>query len=118
MNTYSSINLNNKYQFYDLEMGKPQTPSKKQCGKRKYQDAFSEATYDDIRYGQHIGDDFFKNNYGNNCSNRSLEILEQGEVYHPNNIKEITDSNGNKIDVQEILSWCQYYLSNRNLFKI
>jgi hypothetical protein len=30
-------------------------------GKRKYEDAFHYDTYDDSRYGNHIGADFFKN---------------------------------------------------------
>jgi hypothetical protein len=109
---------NNKV-FCDLEMGQKQhSPSDVQrvkC-KRKYDDAFSETTYDDTRYAQHIGQDFFKNNYGNNYCN--LESLEKGEVFHPDSIKELNDRNGNRFDVEEILTWCQYYLSNRNLFKI
>jgi hypothetical protein len=31
-------------------------------GKRKFQDAFESATFDDDRYGQHISHDFFKEN--------------------------------------------------------
>lgn len=117
MNTYSSIDNNSH--FRDLEMGKKQqsSQSNQQCkGKRKYDVAFSETTYDDVRYGQRIGEDFFKNNYGKNYCN--LESLEKGEVYHPDSIKEVNDRNGNRFDVDEILGWCQYYLSNRNLFKI
>jgi hypothetical protein len=115
MNTHATVG-NKQYQFCDLEIGKKQVNNKSCGSKRKYQDAFTESTYDDIRYGQHIGEDFFKNNYGNSYCN--LESLEQGEVYHPDNIKEITDKDGNKVSVDEILSWCKYYLSNRNLFKI
>ena len=109
----------NNQEFCDLEMGQKQHSSsdaQRVKGKRKYDDAFSETTYDDIRYGQHIGQDFFKNNYGNNYCN--LESLEKGEVFHPDSIKELNDRNGNRFDVEEILTWCQYYLSNRNLFKI
>jgi hypothetical protein len=31
-------------------------------GKRKFQDSFETATFDDDRYGQHISSDFFKEN--------------------------------------------------------
>ena len=32
--------------------------------KRNYNHAFNQETYDDIRYGQHIGDGYFTNNIG------------------------------------------------------
>lgn len=107
--------------------------SSMQCGgcKRKFQDAFADDTYDDNRYGQHIGGDFFKNNYGRNLSSgptcvtqstttrnhttSTLEKLEEGDVFNIENIKEIIDTNGNKIDVQEVLSWCANYLANKRL---
>ncbi len=33
-------------------------------GKRIYDNAFSQETYDDLRYGQHIDNKFFENNIG------------------------------------------------------
>ena len=33
-------------------------------GKRKYEDAFAQTTYDDVRFGQHIESDFFTGNIG------------------------------------------------------
>lgn len=109
-------------QFLDLEIGKKhqqqeESQSVVKCGsKRKYHDAFTDKVYDDHRYGQHIGQDFFKTNYGSNYSN--LETLEEGEVFNPDKIKEITDSNGKQIDVNEVLSWCTYYLANKKIFQI
>jgi len=107
------------YKFCDLELGKEGTQKKNEkqsvLGKRKYDKAFDEYTYDDLRYGQHIGKDFFQNNCGNNCSN--WQALEEGEIYEPKNIKQAANINKN-LDVQEILSWCEYYLANRSLFKI
>ena len=117
--TCNAHNISSCSTFVDLEIGKKQnSPQSRQGGgcKRKFEEAFTEKTYDDLRYGQHIGQDFFKTNYGHNCS--TLETLEEGEVFNPENIKEITDSNGKKIDVQEVLSWCAYYLANRKLFQI
>ena len=34
-------------------------------GKRNYNNAFKEETYDDFRYGQHIDTKFFEKNIGN-----------------------------------------------------
>jgi len=34
-------------------------------GKRNYDNTFREETYDDLRYGQHIDNNFFENNIGN-----------------------------------------------------
>lgn len=59
-------------------------------GKRKYNDAFNAATFDDARFGQHIDDEFFKTN----VSDSKLLVGED-----------------------EILKWCQYYLANRNFIK-
>jgi hypothetical protein len=120
MNDRSRMSVNNNNQFLDLEIGKTQhiqqEPLVKCGGKRKFEQAFTDKVYDDTRYGQHIGEDFFKTNYGSNCN--TLETLEEGDAFNPANIKEITDSNGKKIDVDELLSWCAYYLANRKLFQI
>ena len=113
----STMNTGYEYQFCDLELGNSQKKKEKQSvlGKRKFNQAFDEYAYDDLRYGQHIGKDFFQNNYGNNCSN--WQALEEGEIYEPKHIREAANVN-KELDVQEILSWCEYYLANRSLFKI
>jgi hypothetical protein len=112
--------------FCDLELGKGArngNDSQKKVqqsvlGKRKFDKAFDEHTYDDLRYGQHIGKDFFQNNYGNNCSNWQ-QVLEEGEIYEPKHIREAANVNKSlELDAQEILSWCEYYLANKSLFKI
>ena len=60
-------------------------------GKRKYNDAFNANTFDDARFGQHIDNEFFKTN----VSDSKLFVGED-----------------------EILKWCQYYLANRNVYKM
>lgn len=60
-------------------------------GKRKYNDAFNAATFDDARFGQHIDNEFFKTNV---ADSKSL------------------------IGEDELLKWCQYYLANRDFLKI
>jgi len=57
--------------------------------KRKYNDAFGSDTFDDLRYGQHIGNTFFKEN-----------------------IKTDTETKKN-IDEKVILEWCSQYLENK-----
>lgn len=39
-------------------------------GKRKFQGAFDETTFDDARYGQHISYDFFKTNMSSDHEER------------------------------------------------
>ena len=112
------MNTNATTTFCDLELGKSQKKKETVLGKRKFDKAFDEYAYDDLRYGQHIGKDFFQNNYGNNCSNWQ-QALEEGEIYEPKNIREAANVNKSlELDVQEILSWCEYYLANKSLFKI
>lgn len=38
--------------------------------KRNYNDAFNQETYDDFRYGQHIGNGYFTNNIGHNATTK------------------------------------------------
>lgn len=61
--------------------------------KRKYNDAFGSDTFDDSRYGQHIGNTFFKENIKTDTETK-------------NNIDK-------KIDEKEILEWCSRYLENK-----
>ena len=89
--------LHNYYNY--LKMSTSKTTSKAtfkefnicSCGKRKYNDAFHADTFDDARFGQHIDDEFFKTN----VSDSKLLVGED-----------------------EILKWCQYYLANRNLYRM
>jgi hypothetical protein len=49
--------------------------------KRNYNDAFKQETYDDIRYGQHIGDGYFTNNMGH-----SHNVIQENTTFY-NEIK-------------------------------
>jgi hypothetical protein len=101
--------------FRDLEIGKKYQRDNTSLGKRKFNEAFSEIVYDELRYGQKIDDNFFKYNLGNNCSTWE-EALEEGKMCEDDmNIKKDVTK---KIDVEEILAWCEYYLANRKIFKI
>jgi len=60
----------------------------KSKGKRKYNDAFHDNTFDDARFGQRIDNEFFKTN--------------------------VSDSKP-LVCEDEILKWCEYYLANRGL---
>ena len=79
-------------------------------GKRKFNDAFHEKTFDDSRYGQHISSDFFYKNIGHSVSQKqsSEKDIERKEVVKTFSYKE----------EQEILDWCEYYRANRNLFNV
>ena len=79
-------------------------------GKRKFNDAFHEQTFDDARYGQHIDINFFQANIGHSVSQKqsSEKDIERKEVVKTFSYKE----------EQEILDWCEYYRANRNLFNV
>ena len=66
-------------------------------GKRKFNDAFHEKTFDDSRYGQHIDTDFFNKNVGHS-------VIERKE-----NVK-----NYSYQEEEDILQWCQNYLASKN----
>jgi hypothetical protein len=82
-------------------------------GKRKYDDAFGKNKevegYDDQRYGQHIGATFFDTHYGHGVYVENYKVPTNTPVDKKNNFKD-----GEK----EILEWCEYYLANRNFFKV
>lgn len=87
--------------------------------KRNFDDAFYLSTYDDNRYGQHISDDFFKNNTGHDV------LQEMNPMKSNENIKkdELNQERGKrdsetKYDPDELIQWCEYYLANRNLFNV
>ena len=66
-------------------------------GKRKFNDAFHEKTFDDSRYGQHIDINFFYKNVGHCVIERKDDV----KIF------------SNK-EEQDILQWCQNYLSSKN----
>lgn len=66
-------------------------------GKRNFNDAFENTTFDDARYGQNISTDFFKKNVGHDVIQSNTKAFTYEEE-------------------QEILQWCDYYRANRNLF--
>jgi len=113
----------NEYKFCDLEIGDEKQKGRRKeredkrgvqsvLGKRKFNNAFSEDTYDDLRYGRHIDNAFFQNNYGSNCDN--WQKLEEGEIYETEEIKEAINIDAH-LSVQEILSWLEKHLANKRL---
>ena len=85
-------------------------------GKRKFQDAFIDE--DDERYGQHIGEKFFKNNVGHNVRPTSPNP----NNWEDNSWNEYIQKEGrrerdseSKYDPEEILEWCYRYLANKNI---
>jgi hypothetical protein len=66
-------------------------------GKRKFNNAFHEQTFDDARYGQHISSDFFEANVGHSVIERKDDV----KIF------------SNK-EEQDILQWCQNYLTSKN----
>jgi hypothetical protein len=71
-NKYSKNNINNtnkkstnKYKIKIIRRFIPDDADLSSIlGKRNYDNAFSQETYDDLRYGQHININFFENNIG------------------------------------------------------
>ena len=77
-------------------------------GKRKFNDAFENETFDDTRYGQHITCDFFNRNIGH-CVIQAEQSLPK---------KETGSKTFTYQEEQEILEWCDYYRTNMNLFNV
>lgn len=81
-------------------------------GKRKY-DEFKQNKevdgFDDERYGQHIDATFFSNHVGHGVYFENNKVPTNTPVDKKNNLKN---------EEKEILEWCEYYLANRNLFKV
>jgi hypothetical protein len=65
-------------------------------GKRRFQDAFDIAKFDDDRYGQHISSNFFEANVGHNSIQKEVKTFSYKEE-------------------QEILQWCECYLASKKL---
>jgi hypothetical protein len=75
-------------------------------GKRKFNDAFEQKTFDDSRYGQHIDTDFFQANIGHHVSQKqSFEKM----IERKDNIKIYSYQ-----EEQDILQWCYNYLASKN----
>ena len=66
-------------------------------GKRKFNDAFEQKTFDDTRYGQHIDINFFDKNVGHSVVERKDNV----KIYSYQ-------------EEQEILQWCHNYLASKN----
>jgi len=66
-------------------------------GKRKFNDAFEQKTFDDTRYGQHIDTNFFDKNVGHSVVERKDNV----KIYSYQ-------------EEQEILQWCHNYLASKN----
>jgi hypothetical protein len=76
-------------------------------GKRRFQDAFDIAKFDDDRYGQHISSEFFEANIGHSVDKN---------VGH-NSIQKERKTFSYK-EEQEILQWCEYYLASKKLANV
>lgn len=68
-NKYNKNNTNNKKK-YNIKIIRRNIPEDTDLSsildkKRNYDSAFTQETYDDIRYGQHIDINFFEKNIGN-----------------------------------------------------
>jgi len=98
-------------------------------GKRKYKDAFDEATFEDTRYEQHIAIDFFETNVGHNVIQQKNSSIFQAAVDDviENFQREISSSlptlrrerdSESKYDQEELIDWCEYYVANKNLFNV
>jgi len=98
-------------------------------GKRNYNDAFGTDSYDDGRYGQHIGADFFETNVGHAPPVYSAQTLQAAAdsviIDFRTDLNSMMESlNREKVgeksneNVEDILSWCEYYLANKNLFNV
>jgi len=98
-------------------------------GKRKYKDAFDEATFEDARYEQHIAIDFFEKNEGHNVIQQKNSSIFQAAVDDviENFRREISSSlptlrrerdSESKYDQDELIAWCEYYVANKNLFNV
>lgn len=99
-------------------------------GKRKYKDAFDEASFDDARYEQHIAIDFFETNIGHNVIQKQNSLIFQEavdsvikdfrqEISFTIPTAERRERDGeSKYDPEELKTWCEYYIANRNLFNV
>jgi hypothetical protein len=90
-------------------------------GKRKYKDAFDEATFEDARYEQHIAVDFFETNMGHAVIQQATDKMIQDfrrDIQTALPILRRERDGEGKYDQAEILAWCEYYLANKNLFNV
>ena len=97
--------------------------------KRKYKDAFDDASFDDARYDQHIAIDFFETNIGHNV----IQTPDISTIPRPQDRVQINYNRyvtpvmptlrrerdcESKYEPEELMTWCEYYLANRNLFNV
>ena len=79
-------------------------------GKRKYSRAFATDSYDDARYGQHIGDAFFTTNYGH-----GVYISDTARLMSTFAAR---TGGGVIYTEREMNEWREFYRANRNLFNV
>jgi hypothetical protein len=79
-------------------------------GKRKFNDAFHEQTFDDARYGQHIDINFFQANIGHSVPQKQIS---EKDIERKDDVKIFSNK-----EEEDILKWCEYYRANRNLFNV
>ena len=78
-------------------------------GKRKYEEAFE--TCDDERYGQHIDGEFFRENVGHGV----LQVETDAAI---DDFRAMLDAVFSQPGPVDIIEWCEFYLKNKNLFKV
>ena len=76
-------------------------------GKRKFEEAFDKEDYEVDRYGQTIDDTFFVTNCGHSVFQENTVSNNNKEV---NNHNKNVNNNDIYLDVNEVISWCEYYL--------
>lgn len=127
MATFVANNLNNNSRSDGLRSGEDVEAGEKKAvvleirgsssdtldgagGKRKYSRAFASDNYDDVRYGQHIGDAFFTTNYGHGVYISDTARLMSTFA---------SRTGGGMIYTErEMNEWREFYRANRNLFNV
>ena len=95
--------------------------------KRKYGEEFGDS-FEDQRYNQHINEQFFQSNIGHGVVAPVLDPVsilntviadfrqDLGSFLATTDKKEQPDSG--KLDISDILEWCEYYMTNKPLFNV
>lgn len=91
---------NNKFAYLDEQTV---------LGKRKYEEAFE--TCDDERYGQHIDGEFFRENVGHGVLHAETDAA-------IDDFRAMLDAVFSQPGPVDIIEWCEFYLKNKNLFKV
>jgi hypothetical protein len=81
-------------------------------GKRKYNNAFVPATYEDARYGNHLKGNYFLTNRGHDVYDATHEtISEFNQIFS----KEKMYLLGQTCDtIEDLVAWCENYLKASN----